>query len=271
MRGGDLNCKNEFNQLITQIEQENKLRTENSKTESVWFKLRQVKFIKPLLLINVFNALQVFSGTYLIVFYAVDILTEICNFGDNFEITTMQSAVLTALIRLILTTIYCALLMKCRRRKLYLTSALFSGLLSFILAMFLYFKRDQTKSLGDLIFIAIVLLCYISANTCFIIIPGILIGELLPLEIRHWSGIIFTFFNLMMFGVAKIFPLMKETIKSHGLFLMFSISSLLAFILFHFLLPESHSRSLKEIEEYYQQPNWLWQNRNKKPDKNDKS
>lgn len=235
------------------------------------FIIKQRQVLKPLVLINVFNVLQVFSGTYLIVFYAVDIITEICNFEDESKINSMQSAVLTALIRLILSIIYCYLLMKCRRRYLYLSSAFFSGLTSFVLASFLYYKHNTPKSLGDLIFIAVILLFYISANTCFIVVPGILVGELLPLQIRHWSGVIFAFFNIMMFGIAKIFPLLKQTLRSHGLFLMFSISSILAFILFYFLLPETKNHSLKDIEEYYREPNWLWQNRNKKPDKNDKS
>lgn len=33
--------------------------------------------LKPLIIINVFNALQAFSGTYIIVFYAVDMIKDI--------------------------------------------------------------------------------------------------------------------------------------------------------------------------------------------------
>lgn len=230
----------------------------------------QPSVLKPLILINAFNILQILSGTYLIVFYAVDIITEICNFGDAMEISTMQSAVITAVIRLLLTIIYCYLLLKCSRRKLYLSSCFFSGIFALLLSMFLYIKGNSEKSFNDLIIIGALMLLYISFNSPLMLVPGIMVGELLPLSVRHWSGIIFTAFNLMLFGITKLFPLIKSILKSRGLFLMFGVSSLLATVLFYWLLPETKSRTLNDIEDYYQQPNWVWQRRARKLDKTEK-
>ncbi|CAO1308923.1 unnamed protein product [Diamesa hyperborea] len=269
LRGGANNAKVELNQLIEHIENEKSNR--NHKSQSILSIIQQPSVLKPLILINVFNVLQILSGTYLIVFYAVDIITEICNFGDSMDISTMQSAVITALIRLLLTIVYCYLLLKCGRRSLYLTSCFCSGISSLVLAVFLYIKGDSPKSLNDLLFIGTVLLLYISFNTACMLIPGIMVGELLPLQVRHWSGMIFTVFNLMMFGIAKLFPIIKYWIRSRGLFVVFGISSLLASLLFYFLLPETKNRTLKDIEEYYQQQNWLWQRRTKKTNKSDQS
>ena len=269
LRGGANNAKVELNQLIEHIENEKSNR--NHKSQSILSIIQQPSVLKPLILINVFNVLQILSGTYLIVFYAVDIITEICNFGDSMDISTMQSAVITALIRLLLTIVYCYLLLKCGRRSLYLTSCFCSGISSLVLAVFLYIKGDSPKSLNDLLFIGTVLLLYISFNTACMLIPGIMVGELLPLQVRHWSGMIFTVFNLMMFGIAKLFPIIKFWIRSRGLFVVFGISSLLASLLFYFLLPETKNRTLKDIEEYYQQQNWLWQRRTKKTNKSDQS
>lgn len=228
--------------------------------------IQQPSVLKPLILINAFNMLQILSGTYLIVFYAVDIITEICNFGDDdtVNISTMQSAVLTALIRLILTMVYCYLLLKWKRRNLYLTSCLFSGIMSLTLSMFLYYKGESTKSFNDLIVIGVLMLLYISANTCSMLMPGIMVGELLPLRIRHWSGMVFTAFNLTLFVVTKIFPWLKVVIRTQGLFLMFGCSSLCAFMLFYWLLPETKDRTLNDIEDYYRERNWIWQNRTRK-------
>ena len=141
--------------------------------------MREPSVLKPLILINAYNILQILSGTYLIVFYAVDIITEICNFdeGHSMQISTMQSAVLTALIRLILTMVYCFLLLKLKRRKLYLSSCVFSAIFSITLSAFLYWKGDTAKSFNDLIIIGILMLLYISANTCSMLMPGIMVGH----------------------------------------------------------------------------------------------
>lgn len=210
--------------------------------------------------------LQILSGTYLIVFYAVDIITEICNFGDDdtVNISTMQSAVLTALIRLLLTMVYCYLLLKWKRRNLYLTSCLLSGITSITLSIFLYYKGESTKSFNDLIIIGVLMLLYISANTCSMLMPGVMVGELLPLRVRHWSGMVFTAFNLMLFIVTKIFPWLKIVIRTQGLFLMFGCSSLCAFMLFFWLLPETKDKTLNDIEDYYREQNWIWQRRVRK-------
>lgn len=236
--------------------------------------IMQPSVLKPLILINAFNILQILSGTYLIVFYAVDIITEICNFDDDPDspqLSTMQSAVITALIRLLLTMVYCCLLLRCKRRKLYLSSCILSAIASITLSSFLYWKGTTAKSFNDLIVIGILMLLYISANTCSMLMPGIMVGELLPLRVRHWAGMIFTAFNLMLFGVTKIFPWLRYAIKTQGLFMMFGCSSFCAFILFYWFLPETKDRTLNEIEDYYLEPNWIWQKRSKKGDESDQS
>lgn len=119
----------------------------------------------------------------MIVFYAVDIITEICNFGDAMQISTMQSAVITALIRLLLTVIYCYLLLKCPRRNLYLSSTFFSGVFALALAAFLYSKGDSPKSFNELIIIGVLMLLYVSFNSPLMLVPGILVGELLPMRL----------------------------------------------------------------------------------------
>lgn len=222
-------------------------------------------------------ALQIFSGTYLIVFYAVDIITEICNsstsLGESYEINTQEAATITALVRLIVTIIYCFLLLYCKRRSMYITAGVCSGVSSLVLSIFLYSKSGATKSFADLLFIAVCILLYIAANSAFIAIPGIMIGELLPAQARgKLAGSIFTVFHIMLFCVTKVFPYIKQYTRSHGLFAIFGCSSLFISIAFYFLLPETKNRSLSEIEDYYKQKNWLWQNRNRKSStSNDKS
>lgn len=258
----------ELKQTIEHIESEKNNR--NHKSQSFLNIIKQPSVLKPLILINVFNILQILSGTYLIVFYAVDIITEISGgFGESMQISSMQSAVITALIRLLLTIIYCYLLLKCHRRKLYLSSTFFSGIFALMLSVFLYIKGDAAKTFSDLITIGILMLLYVSFNSPLMLVPGIMVGELLPLKVRHWSGMIFTAFNLMLFGITKLFPVLRSLLRSRGLFLMFGCSSLLASVLFYWFLPETKNRTLNEIEDYYKGTNWIWQRRTKKLDKSD--
>lgn len=272
LRDSDETAGIELKQTIERIESENLNRSH--KSNSTMNVIMQPSVLKPLILINAFNILQILSGTYLIVFYAVDIITEICNFGDDpdsLQISTMQSAVLTALIRLLLTMVYCCLLLKWKRRTLYLSSCILSAIASIALSSFLYWKGSAPKSFNDLIVIGILMLLYISANTCSMLMPGIMVGELLPLQVRHWAGMIFTLFNLMLFGVTKIFPWLRQAIKTQGLFMMFGCSSFCAFVLFYWLLPETKDRTLNDIEDYYLESNWIWQKRSKKAVKGDES
>lgn len=259
--------------MIVHIENEKMNRVGHKSHSSVWSVMKQPSVLKPIILINAFNMLQILSGTYLIVFYAVDIITEICNFGDDatIRISTMQSAVLTALIRLILTMVYCYLLLKWKRRSLYLASCLLSAVASIALSIFLYVKGDAAKSFNDLVIIGALMLLYISFNTCSMLMPGIMVGELLPLRVRHWSGIIFTAFNLVLFTITKFFPSFRVVIKTQGLFLMFGCSSLCAFMLFFWLLPETKNKTLNDIEDYYQGQNWIWQKRARKMSESDQS
>lgn len=212
------------------------------------------------------------SGTYQIVFYAVDVITDIHDFKDSsLTINPMQSAVATALIRLILSIIYCFLLLKVGRRSLYLTTCLLSGISSIFLSIFLFIKGDSPKSITDLYIIGAVMLIYISFNTACLFMPGILTGELLPLKVRHYAGVVFTFHTLLLFAVIKTFPGMLSLLRSQGIFLIFGIASLLAAVLFYYLLPETRNRSLNQIETYYQDKNWRWQNRRKDSDQTNQS
>ena len=270
LRGGEQKSLDEFDELKSKDEHDKLIQSQEK--PSVITTLKQGPVLKPLVLINAFNILQVMSGTYQIVFYAVDVITDIHDFEDSsMSINPMQSAVATALIRLILSIIYCFLLLKVGRRSLYLTTCLLSGISSIFLSIFLFIKGDSPKSTADLYIIGVVVLIYISFNTACLFMPGILTGELLPLKVRHYAGVVFTLHTLLLFVIIKTFPDMLALLRSQGIFMVFGIASLLAAVLFYFLLPETKNRSLNQIETYYQDKNWRWQSRRKDSDPTDQS
>ena len=158
------------------------------------------------------------------------------------------------------------------RRLMVTLSGLGSGLSCVAIAAFMYIRAGEPKTPLDTYVAATLILIYIGANTGFMTMPGIMIGELLPAKIRgQIAGYLFTIFNLLLFGVAKGFPYAKAALKTQGLFLMFGIASFAASLLLFLLLPETKGRSLHDIEDYFRQRNWLWMNRKRARDEEQQS
>lgn len=146
------------------------------------------------------------------------------------------------------------------RRTLSTLSGLGSGLSTTILAIYTYIRSGQPKTTTDTTVTAICILCYIATNTNFMVLPGVMIGELLPTQIRgRVAGYIFTVYNIIFFIVTKIFPHISIQLQSHGVFLInFGLASFGAFLVTYLFLPETKGKTLGEIEDYFQEKNWFW-------------
>lgn len=221
--------------------------------------IRDPGVFKPLIIINVFNALQLSCGTYIIVFYAVDMVKDM---GDG-NMDNYLAAVVTAIIRFIFSIISCVLLLKMGRRVLGIVSALGTALASLILAGYLL-ARKGGSSVDDYV-LAVCLLVYVAANTVGLLtLPGLMVGELMPLRARGiGGGCIFFVFNLLLFFMTKCFPWVSSVVGTAGIFTIFGIFSLLEAIFIYLALPETKDRTLQEIEKYFQQSNFLWITRTK--------
>uniref|UniRef100_A0A182Y1Z9 Major facilitator superfamily (MFS) profile domain-containing protein n=1 Tax=Anopheles stephensi TaxID=30069 RepID=A0A182Y1Z9_ANOST len=261
LRGCPIQAKQELHKLTERFEEEQQ--QNNGRPQRFWKSLGELAIIKPLIIINAFHVLQILSGTYLVVFYAVDIISDL---GGS-DINSIQAAVLTAIVRLAFTFLYCFLLLMMPRRLMVTLSGLGSGLSCVAIAAFMYIRAGEPKTPSDTYIAAVLILIYIGANTGFMTMPGIMIGELLPAKIRgQIAGYLFTIFNLLLFGVAKGFPYAKAALKTQGLFLMFGVASFGASLLLYLLLPETKGRTLHDIEDYFQQRNWFWMNRKRAPE-----
>lgn len=208
--------------------------------------------IKPLVIINVFNVLQILSGTYLIVFYAVDILQNIQG-GKNID--HFLIAVLTACVRFIFSVAASILLTVIGRRTLALTSGLGTALSTLFLAVLL-FQNCQVPDYGP----ALLVLIYVATNTMgFMILPGVMLSELFPAKIRGVAGgFTFMIFNFALFAVAKMFPFVNNSVGVSGVFWIFAAVGTIASIFLYLTLPETKGQTLSQIEDYFQQPGLLW-------------
>ncbi|XP_058053811.1 facilitated trehalose transporter Tret1-2 homolog [Anopheles bellator] len=260
LRGSPVVAKTELQKLTDRFEQEQQ-QEQGGGGQRFWRSLMEISMIKPLVIINGFHVLQILSGTYLVVFYAVDIISDL---GGS-DINTIQAAVLTAIVRLAFTVLYCFLLLLMPRRTMVLLSGLGSSISCVAIAIFMYTRSGDANSSAppyETYIAAALILLYIGSNTGFLTMPGIMIGELLPAKIRgQIAGYLFTVFNLVLFGVAKGFPHAKAELGTQGLFVMFGVASFGATLLTYLLLPETKGRTLHDIEDYFGQRNWLWMNR----------
>lgn len=211
------------------------------------------EIIKPLVIINLFFLLQVLSGTYLIVFYGVDIIRDI---GGE-EIDNYIAGILMAVVRIICCGISCILFLKIGRRTIALISASGTALSSLILAGFFMKNND---SYIDKYIVIICVFMYVCLNTIGLMtLPGLLIGELLPQRARGVGGGFTMFlFNFALFGVAKIFPMIKNAIGIAGVFGIFGIAASLETLFTWLVLPETKNRTLQDIEDYFKDGNILW-------------
>ncbi|GBP22387.1 Facilitated trehalose transporter Tret1 [Eumeta japonica] len=165
----------------------------------------------------------------------------------------------TAITRLVVTVVACVLLLKVTRRALVLVSGAGTAAATLALAVLLSFEQQSVLLPLGLI------LVYVAFNTLgFFLLPGLMIGELLPTKVRGLcGGYIFCLFNVILFGFTKLFPVMNQSIGMPGMFGLFGVSAAIATLILFLMLPETKGKSLIQIEQYYQKPNILWVTRNK--------
>ncbi|XP_071453084.1 facilitated trehalose transporter Tret1-like isoform X1 [Hetaerina americana] len=225
---------------------------------------------RPLLLILVLFLCQQLSGTYVIVFYAVDVLRGLTGeAGSGNEANEVIALILLGIIRL-LASIAAAILSRHIGRKPLCAA---SGIGMFIAALSSGLLDTSNGSSDDFSpsasstwpGSALVLIHVCAAALGVLVIPWTLIGELLPAEARGLGGglsvcIAYAF----MFAAIKGFPAAQNAIGgTKALFLFFSASSLVGVAFLLLCIPETLGRSLHEIENHFKgvknyKRKWWW-------------
>lgn len=256
LRGSEILAQKELNDMSERLEKEKA----TTKTNENIFKLCcQRVAIKPLVIVIVFSFLQIASGTFIVVYYAIDIISE---FGEGFD--TSQAAIWTAVSRMCCTLIFCIILLFVRRRLILVLSGIGSGLSCFLLAIFMFLRQGQPKESFDIQIASICIMAYIAFNTPLMVMPGIMIGELFPAKIRgSTAGGVFAAMNVALFTFTKVFPLLQIKIGLKGVFVIFGVASFLVSIFMFMFQPETKGRTLDQIEDYFNENNWLWFKRDK--------
>ncbi|XP_034248912.1 facilitated trehalose transporter Tret1-like isoform X3 [Thrips palmi] len=255
LRGGagSVQSKVEMDQLVSRAAAE---KADNAgKNTSVWRLFLQPHVVKPMVIMNVYNLLQSLSGTFIIIFYATDLLEPVM--PPN--ISAKLVAIFTAVVRLVMSGVGCALLQRVGRRPVAFVSAAGSAVFTAVLGLVVYYGWSGKDSY----LVPILALLYVAMSSFgMFIMPGLMMSELLPTSVRGVASAATTsIFNIFLFGFSKAFPSLERLLGSAGFFWLFSVSSVLNLLWSFLFLPETNGRSLNEIEDYFLAGVWLWHRR----------
>lgn len=255
LRGGagSVQSKVEMDQLVSRAAAE---KADNGGKKTSLLRLfLQPHVVKPMVIMNVYNLLQSLSGTFIIIFYAMDLLASVLPPSMDAELV----AILTAAVRLVMSAVGCALLQRIGRRPVAIASAIGAAASTAMLGLVVHQGWSDS---GGYVASALTLLYVATSSFGMFIMPGLMMSELLPTSVRGVASAATTStFNIYLFGFAKAYPLLKELLGSAGFFWLFSVSSVLNLVWSYLLLPETNGRSLSDIEDYFRAGVWLWHRR----------
>ena len=266
-----LQAKRELEQLISQYrshDHESPSRDAGTtRTQRCCQDVSKPHILKPLIIVSVVHLIQILTGTYLLIFYAVDIITE-AGIGDGLRLDSFLAAVITAAVRLLFAVFACFLLRWTGRRPLLLIAGSLQAIAALSVGTFLYAKNalsitDYEFPACKAIIIASIL-TYVASNACsYFAIPGNAMAELLPNKIRGYAGVrILAGASLAVFVTTMIFPWLCNLLGVHGVFSLFGATTAIGTFVMYLLLPESIGMSAGQIENYFRQPNTMWVGRN---------
>lgn len=214
--------------------------------------LTRANCLKPLSLIVTYFFFQQFAGTFVIVFYALNIVKE-----AGVEMDPYVAIVMIGLVRLFSAILVSYISKIFGRRPLSVLSGTGMTACMMVLASYIL-AQNQGKVSEDtqqsLLFLPVVLLLlyFLTSTLGFLPMPFAMAAEVFPAKIRGTatglaSGIGY-FFN---FITVKIYPTMISGIGREGVFFFYGSMSLAGTIFILTLLPETKGKSLQEIEEYF--------------------
>ncbi|XP_017760647.1 PREDICTED: facilitated trehalose transporter Tret1-2 homolog isoform X1 [Eufriesea mexicana] len=191
---------------------------------------------------------QQFSGIFVVVYYAVDIVQS-----AGVTIDPNLGAVLIGVTRLLGSILVACVSGKYGRRKSSIVSGLAMTIFMGILSAYLLLQdRGYTINDGGLIPVMCILMYIFGSALGFMVIPFAMVSEVYPAKVKEvltgvTSCITFIFSSITV----KTYPDMEAAMGRHGVFIFFMLMSFLGTLFVAFFLPETKGKSLREIEDMF--------------------
>ncbi|KAG8324223.1 hypothetical protein J6590_097358 [Homalodisca vitripennis] len=210
---------------------------------STFHNLRQPQAYKPLLFINAFFIFVQGSGVLILISYAV-------NFSQiaQLDVQAYQVSLAIAVMRVVATLLTSWVCNRYGKRG----PALFFGSVTAVSIGVLAATVYPFFTLPYWMITTVVLVYVLSCCVCFSSIPWSMLGEIFPTNVRGIAnGLTTSIAFIESVFMVKLYP---EAVLSFGafpVFSFFSVCSLLGTVFLYYFLPETHGKTLKEIEEYF--------------------
>lgn len=217
--------------------------------------LRKIKYLlkpqclKPFSLVFAYFFFQQLSGTFVIVFYAIDIVK---NAGITLD--PYITIIMVASIRVLTAVLVGFISKRFGRRPLSVVSGTGMMLCMFTLACY-NLLIDQGKISGanlTLVPLLAVLFYFFTSTLGFLPVPFALAAEFFPTKIRGTaSGLLTGCGYIFNFLAVKIYPSMVDYMHSKGVFFFYGCIALVGTVFLTCLLPETKGKTLEEILAYF--------------------
>lgn len=202
----------------------------------------------PFMIMLMYFLFQQFSGIFVMIYYAVDIVRS-----AGITLDPYLGAVFIGVARLIGSLLIAIFSSKYGRRIPSIVSG--SGMTIFMVTLSIYlFVVDKGYVINDNgIIPAVCIVMYIFLSTLgFLSIPFAMIGEIYPSKVKDLLSGLTTCINYIFSSITvKIFPNMLSYMGKHGVFFFYAIVSLTGTIFLLLFLPETKGKSLNEIEDMF--------------------
>nr|XP_003702876.1 PREDICTED: facilitated trehalose transporter Tret1-2 homolog isoform X1 [Megachile rotundata] len=191
---------------------------------------------------------QQFSGIFVVVYYAVNII-------ENAGITLdpYLGAVLIGLTRFVGSVLVACLSGRFGRRIPSIASG--AGMTVFMGVLSVYLLIDSTGYAmkdGGVVPVICVLMYIFSSTLGFLVVPFAMVGEVYPSKVKEvLTGLTTCIGYIFSSVMVKTYPDMEVALGRYGVFMFFTILSFLGTLFVFFFLPETKGKTLAEIVDMF--------------------
>lgn len=221
----------------------------HKKNQNLLKHLTKRSSLMPFAIMLSFFFFQQFSGIFVIIYNAVEIMKK-----SGVQVDPYLGAVLIGVARFIASLLTAGVSRKFGRRLPSMISGIGMTVFMGILALYLFIGAHKGTAIRDNGVVPVIsMIMYIFTSTLgYLVIPFAMVSEVYPSKVKDiLSGVTVALGYVFSAITVKIYPDMLRLMNMHGVFLFYAIISLLGTIFIMLFLPETKGKTLREIEDMF--------------------